>query len=90
MDWTAFIQRFSTQWPLKVLYNTASRSPVHAHIHTPMAEESATQGVRSGQGEGVSLRGHLDTRLGGAGDRTSNLQVTSRPALPPEPHAAPG
>ena len=25
--------------------------------------------------------GHLDTRLGGAGDRTSNLQVTSQPVL---------
>ena len=28
--------------------------------------------------------GHLETPLGGAGDPTSNLQVTSRPALPPE------
>ena len=27
---------------------------------------------------------HLDTRLGGAGDRTSNLLVTSHPALPTE------
>ena len=26
--------------------------------------------------------------LGGAGDRTSNLPVTSQPALTPEPHAA--
>ena len=31
---------------------------------------------------------HLDTHLGGAGDRTKNLLVTSQPALPPEPHAA--
>ena len=29
-------------------------------------------------------QGHLDTQLGGAGDRTNNLQVTSQPALPPE------
>ena len=27
---------------------------------------------------------HLHTQLGGAGDRTSNLLVTSQPALPPE------
>ena len=27
---------------------------------------------------------HLDTQLGGAGDRTSNLPVTSQPTLPPE------
>ena len=33
-------------------------------------------------------QGHLDTPLGGAGDRTRNLQVTIRPALPPVPHAA--
>ena len=33
-------------------------------------------------------QGHLAARLGGAGDRTSDLPVTSRPALPPEPHAA--
>ena len=33
-------------------------------------------------------QGQLDIQLGGAGDRTSNLPVTSRPALPPEPHAA--
>ncbi|CAL8397602.1 unnamed protein product [Arctogadus glacialis] len=30
----------------------------------------------------------LDTELGGAGDRTSDLPVTSQPALPPEPHAS--
>ena len=29
-------------------------------------------------------QGHLDTMLGGAGDQTSNLPVTSQPALPPE------
>ena len=33
-------------------------------------------------------QGHLDTRWRGAGYRTSNLPVTSQPALPPEPHAA--
>jgi hypothetical protein len=34
---TAFIQLFSYQWPLKALYNY---SPIHAHIHTPMAEST--------------------------------------------------
>ena len=29
-------------------------------------------------------QGHLDTQLGGAGDQTSNLLVTSQPALHPE------
>ena len=32
-------------------------------------------------------QGHLNTRLGGAGDRPSNLPVTSHPALP-KAHAA--
>ena len=34
-------------------------------------------------------QGHLGTQLGGAGARTSNLPVTSQPALNPEPNAAP-
>ena len=34
-------------------------------------------------------QGHLDAQLGGAGVRTSNLPVTSRPAPPPEPRAVP-
>ena len=33
-------------------------------------------------------QGHLDTQLGGARVRTSNLAVPSQPALPPELHAA--
>ena len=32
-------------------------------------------------------QGHLDAQLEGAGDRTSNLPVTSQPALAPEPYA---
>ena len=35
-------------------------------------------------------QGHLNTQLGGAGDRTSDLLVTSQRALPPEPQAAQG
>ena len=76
---TAFIQPFSNQWPIKALYNFASHSPVHAHIHTPTAEESATQG--DSQLFWLLAQGHLDTPLGGAGDRTSNLTVTGQPTL---------
>ena len=61
---TAFIQCFTNQWPLKALHNIVEDSP----IHTPTAE-SATQG---------GSQGHLVIQLGGAGDRTSNLQVASR------------
>ena len=48
--------------------------------------------VNAKRTEAVGVRGfaqgHLDTQLGGAGDRTSDLPVTSQPALPPEPHGA--
>ena len=47
---------------------------------------SATQG--NSQHISCLSQGHLHTRLGGAGDRTCNLPVTSKPAPPPEPHAA--
>ena len=51
---TAFIQRYSNQWPLKAMYNIDWHSPINAHIHTPMAR-SAVQGdsqlIRSSQGE---------------------------------------
>ena len=40
--WTAFILRFSNQWPLIALYNIASHSTIYEHIHTPMAV-SATE-----------------------------------------------
>ena len=57
--WAAFIQGFSNQQPLKALYNTASHSPIHAHIHL-LTAISVTQGysqpVRSSQGE-VSCSG---------------------------------
>ena len=73
---TAFIQRFCNKWPLKAFC-------LSLHIQTPTA-------VSAMQGDSCSSRavmarcpaqGHLDTQLGGAG--TSNLPVTSRPALPP-------
>ena len=30
-------------------------------------------------------QGHIDTRTGGAGNRTTDLPISGRPALPPEP-----
>ena len=59
--WTALIQRFPKQWPLKVLFNVASDSPMHTHTHnhTPTGEstmEGDSQLVRSSQGE-VSCSG---------------------------------
>ena len=42
-----------------------------------------SQLVRSSQGE-MLAQGPRDIQLGGAGDRTSNLTVTSQPTLPPE------
>ena len=77
---TAFIQRFSHQWPLKVLYNIASHSPIHTHTDAWRVTASSSRAVMVRR----LTQGHLHTQLGGAGDRTSNLPVTSQPALPPE------
>ena len=64
----------------------ASHAPVHAHIHTPTAE-STTQGNRVSSSGAVRVRclaqGKHNNQLAGAGDRTSDLPVTSQPALPP-------
>ena len=55
----------------------------HQRPHTTTASSSGAVRVRR------LTQGHRNTQLGGAGDRTSNLPVTSQPALPPETHAAP-
>ena len=95
-----FIAQTDCSCTARYLYSGHSKGfTISAHIHPFMhtfthrrrrsqPRRATAQLVRSDQGEGVSLRGHLlHTRLGGgAGDRTSNLPVTSRPALPPEPH----
>ena len=52
--WTAFIQRFSNQWPLSVLFNIALHSPIHAHIHTPTAV-AAMQGDSARRSWGSKL-----------------------------------
>ena len=79
---------FLTSGHSDTLYNTASHSPIHAHIHTPAAESSMqgnSQLVMSSHGE-ASCSGTPLHSSRGAGDRTSNLLVTSQPALPPQPH----
>ena len=70
----------------KALYNTASHSPIHAHIDGGVSH-AGRQPARNSQGEmpnpttpRPSARRSLDP--------TSNLPVTSQPALPPEPQAA--
>ena len=56
---------------------------IHSSIHTPAAE-STTASSTGAVGVRSLAQGHLDTVLGGAGDRTSNLRVTSKPAQPPQ------
>ena len=58
-------------------------SNIHPHISTPTAV-STTHGNNSSGAVRVRrlAQGHLNTPLGEAGDRTSNLRVTSQPALP--------
>ena len=66
---------------------------VHPCIHTfKHRRRNKPRKGTAGSSGAVRVRrlahGHLETQLGGAGDRTSNLLVTSsQPALPPEPHA---
>ena len=43
------------------------------HNHTPLAQPLG------------AIWGHMGTWTGGAGNRTSDLQIGGRPALPPEP-----
>ena len=81
LKWNSFVSHFSNQWPLKGLHNVASHSPIRANIHPPTAE-TTMQCVRVR----CLTQGLLEPQLGGAGDRTSNLPVTSQVALPPEPH----
>ena len=86
---TAVIEHFSNQWPLKALHSTASRSPIHALIHTLTAKSATQTASWSGAVRVRRLtQRHLDT-LGAAGDQTINPPATSQPALPPEPHAGP-
>ena len=57
----------------------------HSFTHSQQCQPCKAPASSSGA---VRVRylahGHLDTQLGGAGDQTSNLAVTSQPAVPPE------
>ena len=58
-QWTASIRHFTDQGARKALYNTASQSPIQAHIHTPTA---VTQDGSSGAVRVRRLaQGHLHT-----------------------------
>ena len=61
---------------------------LHTFTHRRHVNARQQPARREQLGLGVA-QGHLNTELGGAGDRTSNLPVISPPTLPPEPHAAP-
>ena len=65
---------------------------IHTFIHTYTLTHTDGGGVNHARRQASSSRavrvrrlapGHLDTPLGGAGDRTSNIAVTSQPAVPP-------
>ena len=59
----------------------------HISVEKTVEPTSSTGAVRVRR----LSKGHLDTQLGGAGDRTGNLPVLSKPALPTElsrPHSA--
>ena len=90
--WTAFMQRFSKQWPLKALYNyclTFTHSYTHLHPDGGDSHAGRQPAGQERSGRGVCSGTPRYSTLGGAGGRTSNLPVTSQPALPPETHAAP-
>ena len=83
-----FIPRFSIQRPLKAVQHclTFTRSRTHSHPDGGVSHAGRQPARQEQSGRGVSLR---DTQLGGAGARTSDLPVTSQPALPPQPPGAP-
>ena len=56
-------------------------TPIHTDGSQPCKEAVSSLGVVRVR---CLFQGHLDTKVGGAEDRTSNLSVTGPPALPPE------
>ena len=67
----------------KATYNHSFTHSQHSFTHSQprRAPASSSCTVRVSR----LAQGHLDTQRGGAGERTSNLPVTSQPAPPPEP-----
>ena len=75
--WIAFLLSFSNQWPLKALYNTTlTHSCTHSHTDSGVSHERRQPACREQSGS----RPWTPRRWA----RTSNLLVTSQPALPPE------
>ena len=68
---------------LKALYATCQHSPIHTHIHSLMAV-AAMQGAAHQEQFVVQYlaQGHFNMQTGGAGNRTANLPISGRPALP--------
>ena len=72
----AFKERFSNQGPLKALY---THSYTHSNAVGGVHHARRQPARREQSGLRRLAQGHLDTRLGGAGNRTSSLPVTSQP-----------
>ena len=60
----------------------------HSHSDGAVNQAGRQPARQEPSGWGGLAQGHLRTPLGGAGDRTSNLPVTSQPALLPDTHPA--
>lgn len=60
-----------------------TRKTKHTHTH----HEKPTHRKQNGGQFRVQYlaQGHLDTQTGGAGDQTTNLLISGRTAVPPEP-----
>ena len=89
-NWLYFYSAFLTSGYSK-RFTVVSNIHPSIHVFTHRRRYQPCKGTASSSGavRGSCLaQGHLDTRrLGGAGDRTSNLPVTSQPAPPHETHA---
>ena len=83
--WTTFLT--SGQSALQYCL-TFTHSCTHSHTDGGVNNARWQAACLDQLGLGVLLR-DTSTRLGGAGDRTSNLPVTTKHAIPPEPHVAP-
>ena len=81
-NWNSIVLFQSTDRS-KLLYSTCEIQPfTHTHTHTFI---HWWQRYYSSGGVQFLAQGHFDMQLGGAGIQTSNLQITRRPALLPEP-----
>ena len=81
------IQPLTLHLNLRDFADAFIQSDLQPFIHT-FTHQRRSQPRRAPASSSGAVRclaqGHLDTQLGGAWDRTSNLPVTSQPALPPE------